>query len=196
MRGRPRRPMATAARPPSAAAIARQSASAHICKLRATLPFCSQSALGALLEHASKEELPSGNRNRVREARDDSVFLQTEYGKIHQIIHVPTNNGHMDLEVQSPQAMLSYMCSANKSFVNRVEDAFVKRQPSVADPWTIIIYTDEILPGNALAHTTNRKCWGWYWSILELGPATLCNEDAHRARQSLSCSSVKTFCCR
>eukprot|EP00959_Pyramimonas_sp_CCMP1952_P316946 6634089-Pyramimonas_sp.AAC.1 len=40
------------------------------------------------------------------------------------------------------------------------------------------------MPGNALAQTLHMKCWGWYWSILELGPTTLSNEDATRATQT------------
>ena len=80
--------------------------------------------------------------------------------------------------------MLTYFVSACPSFAARVEGAFRRRAPTPAAPLTIALYADEIAPGNALAQTTPGKCWGRYWSILEHGPATLCNEDAHRARKT------------
>ena len=142
--------------------------------------------MGALLEVAEREELPSGNRNRLREARDESCAWIGPYGPIHKDIQVPSSDpaGHFDLEVQSPQAMLDYMVSSCSSFAARVEDAFNKRAPTPQEPWTIVLYSDEIMPGNSLAQTLHRKCRGWYWSILELGPATLSNEDATRATQT------------
>ena len=176
-------------RPPTADRdLRRQAENAELCRLRASLPFCSQSALGALLQVAEREELPTGNRKRLREARDEACTYRTAYGPIHTEIQVPSGDpdGHFDLEVQSPQAMLDYMVSSCSSFAARVEDAYNKRAPTQQDPWTIVLYSDEIMPGNALAQTLHRKCWGWYWSILELGPATLSNEDATRATQTPS----------
>ena len=73
-------------------------------------------------------------------------------------MRVPSGDGHLDLEIQSPQAMLTYFVSACPSVAARVEDAFRRRAPTPAAPWTIVLYTDEILPGNALAQTAHRKC--------------------------------------
>ena len=180
---RARHALGMAAPRPRAAELRRQAEDAELCRLRASLPFCSQAALGALLQVAGREELPTGNRNRARQARDSACAYRTTYGPLHKEIQVPSNDpdGHYDLEVQSPQAMLDYMVSSCPSFAERVEDAWRKRQPTPSAPWTIVLYSDEIQPGNTLAQTLHRKCWGWYWSILELGPATLSNEDATRA---------------
>ena len=173
-----------------AAAPARDAVNSQICRLRATLPFVSQSALGALLKAAQREQLPNASRDRVRKARDESVFEETTHGPIHRAMSVATSDGPVDLEVQSPQAMLTYFVASCPSFAARVEDAFRRRAPTPAAPWTIVLYTDEILPGNALAQTAHRKCWGWHWSILELGPAVLCNEDARRARKTRRCAEL------
>ena len=150
----------------------------------------SQSAMGANLHAAQTEELPQADRNRVRKARDESVFEEGPYGAVHQGMRVPSGDGHLDLEVQSPQAMLSHFISTCPSFAARVEDAFRRRAPTPAAPWTIVLYADKILPGNAHAQTARRKCWGWCWSILELGPAVLCNEDARGARKTRRCAEL------
>ena len=164
--------------------------------LRYSLPFASQSALGSILTLSAREELPVANRNAIRKARDAAVFEQTEYGPFHKTMAVPAHDGDpVDIEIQNPQAMLSYMCRSNPSFARRIESAFRRKPPTRLQPWSIILYGDEILPGNALAPVTNRKCWGFYWSVLELGPCTLTNEDSPLgARPSLQrwcCNSIR-----
>ena len=44
-------------------------------------------------------------------------------------------------------------------------------------PWSLILYADEILPGNQLAYKNKRKMWGIYWTILNLGSAALSDEE-------------------
>ena len=147
--------------------------------MRYNLPFASQAALGAIMSLSAREELPVANRNAIRHSRDQAVAAVTEYGPIHKVVKVQSTDGEgIDIEVQNPQAMFAHMIKHNPSFARRVEAAYARKPPSLQAPWTIIVYGDEILPGNALAHKTNRKCWGIYWSLLELGPATLTNEDS------------------
>ena len=160
-------------------ATAHQQLQERINRMRYNLPFASQAALGAIMSLSAREELPVANRNAIRHSRDQAVAAVTEYGPIHKVVTVQSTDGEgIDLEVQNPQAMFSHMIKHNPSFARRVEAAYARKPPSLQAPWTIIAYGDEILPGNALAHKTNRKCWGIYWSLLELGPATLTNEDS------------------
>ena len=160
-------------------ATAHQQLQERINRMRYNLPFASQAALGAIMSLSAREELPVANRNAIRHSRDAAVAAVTEYGPIHKVVTVQSTDGEgIDLEVQNPQAMFAHMVKHNPSFARRVEAAYARKPPSAQAPWTIIVYGDEILPGNALAHTTNRKCWGIYWSLLELGPATLTNEDS------------------
>ena len=151
----------------------------RINRVRYNLPFTSQAALGAIMGLSAKEELPVANRNAIRQSRDAAVAAVTEYGPLHKVVTLPSTDGdNIDLEVQNPQAMLARMVKHNPSIARLAEEAFVRKPPAIQNPWTIIAYADEVLPGNALAHTTNRKCWGCYWTFLELGPATACNEDS------------------
>ena len=160
-------------------ATAHQQLQERINRMRYNLPFASQAALGAIMGLSAREELPVGNRNAIRHSRDQAVATVTEYGPFHRLVNVQSTDGDdIVLEVQNPQAMFAHMIKDNPSFARRVEAAYARKPPSAQAPWTVIVYGDEILPGNALAHTTNRKCWGIYWSLLELGPATLTNEDS------------------
>jgi len=50
--------------------------------------------------------------------------------------------------------------------------------PTIEKPWSLVIYADEVVPGNALSRANLRKVWVAYWSFLELGMAALSQEDA------------------
>ena len=177
-------------------AVAHEQLQLRVNRVRYSLPFTSQVALGSILTLSAREELPVADRNRVRQSRDAAVRQETEYGMLHKTVEIEVNDGGegIQMEIQNPQAMFAHMVKSNPSFARRVEAAYARRPPTRLEPWTITMYGDEILPGNALAHTTNRKCWGFYWSLLELGPCTLAKEDSPMGAQpSLHrwrCSSI------
>ena len=149
---------------------------ARIASLRGRLPYISQQALANLLQIAQEEPLPKAQRKDIRAARDDMVHRQTPYGPIHRVIDVGHGDNSIKLEVQHPAAILYYACSTSASFANMVRRTSVKRPPTLAAPWTFILYADEISPGNQLAHQNDRKVWGVYWSVLEFGSAVLSHE--------------------
>jgi len=45
-------------------------------------------------------------------------------------------------------------------------------------PWRLIFYADEIVPGNQMKKDNQRKAWAIYISIAEFGMDVLCNEEA------------------
>lgn len=45
-------------------------------------------------------------------------------------------------------------------------------------PWRLVVYSDEVVPGNALSADNRRKMWVIYISFVELGPAALSREDS------------------
>ena len=60
--------------------------------------------------------------------------------------------------------------------------------PSHVKPWRLIVYNDEVTPGNQLAHTHPRKVQCIYFSFLELGPLLACEYCWFTA--TVVCSSV------
>ena len=152
---------------------------ARLQNLRDRLPFISQSALCSLLKLAHEEELPEiHNRKALREARDAKSHAPTPYGTVCQIVQLLGEDGtHIPVEVQHPFAMLHQACLTSKPLSGLMKRCIEQHPPSLAKPWSLVLYTDEITPGNQLAYKSHRKFWAIYWSVLEWGPQVLSDED-------------------
>ena len=136
----------------------------RLISLKAKLPFISQSALGAVLRLAKREELPDiASRDVVREARDRYVQLDTPYGPVHQHLDL---GGGIQAEVQHPMAMLYAVSMKSNAFAALLRRTISRFPCSPMSPWKLIIYTDEVTPGNQLAYAHARETWAWYWSFL------------------------------
>ena len=147
---------------------------ARLQSLRSRLPYVSQSALSQILQLAEQEQLPEEcSRNDVRKARNAVVEERTPYGTLHQTITVDGN----PLEVQHPFAMLWHSCASSASVSGLISRAFAASPCTLSMPWSLILYADEILPGNQLAYKNKRKMWRIYWTILNLGSAALSDEE-------------------
>lgn len=145
---------------------------------RSKLPYLSHTALAAVLKAARSEPLPDVcSRRSVGRARDETVQELTPYGKLHQSITVETaDGGQTSFEVQHPLAMFYKACGVSESFGSLVSRTVDACPPSVAAPWSIVLYADEILPGNQLSYKSARKVWGFYWTVLEFGSAVHSDE--------------------
>ena len=83
----------------------------------------------------------------------------------------------IELEVQDPLPMLYWSCASSHGLSELVAKAAAAVPPTPAQPWNMILYIDEILPGNQLAYKSARKMWCCYWSVLEFGSAALAHEE-------------------
>ena len=159
-----------------------ESRSAKLARLeavRSRVPHVSHSALAALLRVAAKEGLPDikdVSRYHVVEARDRVAFMDTPCGPLRQHIDV----GGVKVETQHPAAATCAFCGASRALSALMSETAGRLQPTPAEPWRILLYLDEISPGNQLAYKHRRKTWGIYWSILEFGAAALSDEGAHK----------------
>jgi hypothetical protein len=150
---------------------------AKVTSLKARIPYMSQSALGALLHIAKQEHLPQvSTRKAIREARNKHVTMATPYGPVHQRIDL---GGGVSAEVQHPMAMLYAVSASSPAFAVLLRRALSRFPCSPVSPWKLILYTDEVSPGNQLAYAHERKTWAWYWSFMEF-------------EQSLSSEDVRT----
>ena len=148
-------------------------------KLRAKVPYVSQSALSSILAIAKEEQLPLDSRRvDIRAARDQLTSTLTPYGKIHTPVQLELLRGRsVTLEMQHPLAMLWYMTRTSACFSAMVERTFDTRTPTVGCPWGMVLYNDEVTPGNQLRQKHPRKLEGFYWSVLEFGPPVLSDEE-------------------
>lgn len=148
--------------------------------LRATLPYMSHRALSAVLQAAQQGPLPdSCSRSSVARSRDAAVKLETPYGPLHQHIRVSVvgEDDPVCLEVQHPFAILYWQVRHCQRFARFIVRLHGRQPSSPVQPWKLVIYTDEITPGNQMAYQNARKLWGWYWSVLDFGSAALSDEE-------------------
>ena len=152
---------------------------ARVGRLRARLPYMTQSAFVAILAAAREEPLPDIKRREdVREARGRVARSQTPYGMPHVKIQVSCGLRNLDVEIASPWPVLHLACDLSDSFSDLLLQVVDRRgPPSPSTPYKIGLYSDEITPGDQIMGKHRRKFQAVYWSIMELGPAALSCEE-------------------
>ena len=149
--------------------------------LRRSLPHCSASAFGAIMEAARDEGVPedvSAGRNNLRAARDQQNSESTPFGPILQSINlIDTNDAERGMHVAHPLALL-WTAVHCKPFGTYLGGVLRENPPSPEAPWNLVIYSDEVTPGNPLSNANKRKFHAIYWSFLELGSHALSREES------------------
>ena len=152
---------------------------------RRSKPRCSASAMASILRDIATHGLPPLiDRNSMREARNHTMESETPYGPILQYITViDKSDTPQRIPIADPFATLWCFvkeCSteANAGFKRFFRQKLLEKPPTLDDPWNIVMYTDEVTPGNVLAVVNNRKFHAIYWSFMELGSNALSREEA------------------
>ena len=132
-------------------------------QIRYLLPHVSQTALATLCKWANDHGgLPDiRDRKEVRVSRDAVIGVNTPYGPIHVVHEVQG----FELELQNPWAGLYHLISTSAG-LSWAFARCLERHPGV---WSLIVYSDEVTPGNQLAHKHARKVQSLYYSFFELG---------------------------
>ena len=153
--------------------------------LQSRLPYISGNALSAMLKLSKAEQLPTEatSTRSLRRARDKEIDALTPYGKLHKKVSLSGT----ELEVQNPLALMYHLCKHSACFSGLMRELPAS---SPVAPLNLVIYADEVLPGNPLAVTQERKLWCFYWSILEFGAAALSDEE-HTAHTHTHTSSAE-----
>ena len=76
---------------------------------------------------------------------------------------------------------LAYICQAYEAqgaFTRLLDQRYSKHVPSPERPWNLILYSDEVAPGNQMSLDNRRNIWIVYFSFKELGALPLRMEDA------------------
>ena len=123
--------------------------------------FVSQNALGEILTWAKQNPDTLAELGR---AREDACDISTSYGKLLQEMTLRGKTGHeIKVAYLAPAAMLQH-----------VRDSAAGKARSVRRPETIVLYSDEVSPGNQLKHTNRRKLQ----VVHELGSLRLTKESS------------------
>jgi hypothetical protein len=143
----------------------------RLMSLRRGLPHMSKSALAALVNYSKDHDfsdLPASRKgfNRCR----DATFEDTPYGPLLQT--VPLKRHHpkpdRDMVLIHPLAYLWQACKQGGAFWVLLKAKHAATPSSHEQPWRLVLYADEVVPGNQLAIVNARKIWVSYFSFLEL----------------------------
>ena len=146
---------------------------AKLMRIRHGLPHVSTSALTAFVRHlhAHPDELAQmpSNRKAWQRARD-ATLCDTPYG--HMLLQVPLAAippaKDRDMWIVNPFAYLHTAFKDHGGFYDMFSEALMKTPSSVDRPWRLVLYSDEVVPGNQLSVHNARKVWLIYFSFLEL----------------------------
>ena len=159
-------------------------------QLRRQVPHVSASALSAILQATRTDAPELITRAALREARNNIVDQDSPYGKMFSEMTLTTKDGDpVKFDVLNPAAMLYVaflQCPAWRSLM----ETTMARHPCDLETWQLILYCDEVTPGNQLSPDNQRKMWAFYFSFLELGAAVLSQEDAWFCIASLRSKKV------
>ena len=147
---------------------------------RRKLPHVSVRALGAIATAIAEEGAPDGlqNRNALRAARDSICKKTGPYGPILDHASLSGKEGEMiSIALANSFAMLYAALDKSANMRALFQDRLAVHPCSLERPWSIILYSDGVTPGNVLAVANNRKLECIYWSFAELGFAALSHEE-------------------
>ena len=134
--------------------------------------FVSQSGLEAVLKNIRENGLPeSSSRRTIKRARDVSMDAGAPVGGLWAEVSLKLTNGsYKSFPMINPIAMLWTACNECPGFASLMAHQLKTRPSTPENGWRIVLYADEIVPGNNLAVHNGRKLWAVYWSMFEWGP--------------------------
>ena len=149
-------------------------------RFRRKLPHVSASALSAILKEVAETGLPERrSRDDMRRARDELLDTDTPYGPLMTDITLVRKNGREGrMNVMHPLALLWFAFTFCIGFQQLFLGKLGENPSTIDNPWNLIVYTDEITPGNPVGPDNLRRVQVMYFSFLEFGSNVLCREDA------------------
>ena len=149
-------------------------------EFRRSKGYCSAAVMSQILDDIKRNGAPdlSGRRD-MRQARDRVTKVDTVYGPmLHYLTCIDIDGSPVQIPVGDPLATLASALKSSEPF-RKLFRASLESHPSTFEsPWTIVIYSDEVTPGNALSPMNHRKFHAIYWTFLELGTTALSHDEA------------------
>ena len=158
--------------------------------------FVSQAGIAEILK-AVKEagELPKGiSKSAVKRSRQAAIAAETPHGPLLREWTLTTEEGKEEkVHYLDPIACLWHALQTCSKFRQFFAAAAAASPCSVHSPWRVVVYADEVTPGNQLKPTNKRKLQTFYWSLLELGPRALQCEDGWFVLTTVRSATVASF---
>ena len=146
--------------------------------------YISQSALAQVLKEL-EVNLDSGiSRSSIKRGREREVEVPTPYGNVINVVKVSLepNAGEseptsVELPFVNPLAWLAHIVGNCEEYGTYFGKLLEQRPHDPQSPFDIIVYSDEVTPGNAMRHCNERKLQCVYWSLKQHD--TLLSSERH-----------------
>ena len=120
--------------------------------------------------------------------------LDAHFSSVISRIGLPLNGGlSFSWPVMHVRDALPHVLAHCPGFKHRFVEALAVRPSSATSPWRLVLYVDEITPGNVLRPDNHRKISAFYYSWIELGDF-LRNEEAWLLAGVLRTDVAKNTC--
>eukprot|EP00438_Fugacium_kawagutii_P011637 Skav222051 [mRNA] locus=scaffold1020:518662:520062:+ [translate_table: standard] len=131
--------------------------------------YVSQSGIVALLRSVKEHGLPEAiSRPSLKRSREKAMMQQTPLGPLYTTIALACeDNETIHVPVANPLPLLWVTLQDNQAFSEWFWSVIDRQGICSTRPFRVIIYADEILPGDQLKATNSRKLVAFYWSVLE-----------------------------
>ena len=136
-------------------------------EFRRRVPHVSASALSALLDECARGNMPElHSRQAMAAAVDMNLHDTTPYGSliVETAVHL-VDETIGSIVLVNPLALLWKLFKQGGSYSELLLQHFRGNPCSPERPYGLILYADEVTPGNVLAHSNQRKLWVMYFSF-------------------------------
>ena len=137
--------------------------------------YLSQTALSKVVKEIKERGLPKADsRQSIKRGRDKEIDIKTPYGQvlIFEELELMPEKGKPStykFPFVNPLAYMYYVLQACDSF-GRFFQRIIEGNPcAFHNPWKVVVYADEISPGNILKNQNSRKVQCCYYSLSEYG---------------------------
>ena len=143
--------------------------------------FVSVAGLAEVLKEIREHGMPDAtSRSAIKRARDKAfqADVTSRYGSVIRSIEIGSNEDGEPCVFWyvDSRACLYHMIRSSSKLERFIGYVLVKHPCTPQNPWGIIIYNDEISPGNQLLHHNPRKVQAFYYSFIEFGAEALYSE--------------------
>lgn len=147
----------------------------------------SDAALARILQSLHAEPLDGNiSRQAINRASGSSI------ADARATIRLPTDDGGVfEWTYLQAHVVLTEAVRSSQGLTTAVEEAWARRPCSFEEPWSLVMYFDELTPGNVLRPQNNRKVMAVYVGIRELGPHVLCKTEAWVTLAMVRASTIK-----
>ena len=158
----------------------RPSKLAKLHHFKAKMPAHTQAALAAMIKEAQETGLPEVSSSKHQTEARRQLLDECQGGSLGPIIQTATlltaKGEECTMFFANFLVYLAAIYSRGGSFCQMVQRKHQSTPSGPTRPWNLILYTDELCPGNVLGRA-ERKTWTVYATFLEFQDQ-LCHEDA------------------